>query len=78
VSYTRVHGADDVTDEIIGIAQSVYAGWYGDGQRIDWEDLIDRVDGAELGHGTRLDLGDAMDSPASKKIKSEMRSYSKL
>lgn len=76
--YTRVHEGADITDEIIEIAQSVYAGWYGDGQRIDWEDLIDRVDGAELSDGTRLDLGNSMDSPAIKKIKREIRAYGKL
>lgn len=77
-NHTAIREAADVTDEIIGMAQEIYAGWFGDGQRIDWHDFFDRLDGAELADGSRLDLGDTMDSPAIKKIQREIRAFSKL
>lgn len=77
-NHTTVRTADDVTDEIITMAQSIYAGWFGDGQRIDWHDFMDRLDGVELADGSTLDLGDTMDSPAIRKIQREILAFSKL
>lgn len=72
--YTRVFRADEVTEEIMELAYGVVDGWYQTG-RIDWEDFLDRFDGAELSDGTILDLGEDMVSPAIKKIKSYVRDY---
>lgn len=76
--HTAVREAADVTDEIIAMAQDIYSGWFGDGQRLDWGDFLDRLDGAELADGSRLDLGDTMDSAAIKKIQREIRDFSRL
>lgn len=72
MEYTEVRTADDVTDEIIEIVMSVVDGWYQTGP-IDWEDLLDRVDGNELADGTMIDFGDSLDSPAIRKVKRVVR-----
>jgi hypothetical protein len=71
---TLVVQADQVTEEILKFFYDVVDGWYQTG-RIDWEDLLDRVDGAELEDGTILDLGNSMVSPAIVKIKKCVRDY---
>jgi hypothetical protein len=59
----RVRGVEDVTVEILTMAEQIHDGWYPTG-RVDWEDFLDRLDGAELDDGSTLDLGDSMLSPA--------------
>lgn len=71
---TLVVQADQVTEEILKLFYDVVDGWYQTG-RIDWDDLLDRVDGAELEDGTILDLGNSMVSPAIVKIKKHVRDY---
>lgn len=66
--------ANQVNDEILRLVFDIVDGWYPDGP-IDWEDLLDRVDRAELSDGSIVDLGDSMISPAIKKIKREVRKY---
>jgi hypothetical protein len=70
--YTSPVTAADVTDEMVNIALGIVEGWYDEG-RIDWEDVWDRMDGAELNDGTWLDMGTDLLSPALAKIKSEVR-----
>ncbi len=69
---TVIVAAADVTDEIIQLAWSIADGWY-QGRTIDWGDLLDRLDQAELSDGTVLELGEDMLSPAIMKIKLEVR-----
>lgn len=70
--YTSPVEAEDVTDEMIGLVRDVVDGWYQDSP-IDWEDVWDRVDGAELADGTRLDLGSDMLTPALRRLRREAR-----
>lgn len=64
--------AEDVPEELLDRAVDVADSWYGDG-RIDWVDVLDRLDGFEASDGTCLDLGDNLTSPAIRKIKSHVR-----
>jgi hypothetical protein len=73
-NYTPVVQASQVTEEILQLIYDIVDGWYPTG-RIDWKDLLDRVDGAELEDGTVLGLGDDMLSPAIVKIKKHVRGY---
>ena len=68
---TSIHAVEDVTDEIIELVNGVVEGWYSEG-RIDWSDVWDRVEGAELEDGTELDLGTDLGSPALNKLKREI------
>lgn len=70
--YTKVVAAKDVTEEIIDIVLDVVEGWYSEG-RIDWEDVWDRAEGADLEDGTELDFGADLDSPAMREIKKRIR-----
>jgi hypothetical protein len=62
------------------IVFDVVDGWYQQG-RIDWEDLLDRVEGSDLEDGSKIDFGNGLNedgtdvSPAIKKIKSLVRKY---
>lgn len=58
--------ASDVDDALIEDALDIADGWYSEGP-IDWEDLIDRLE------GTTLDFGVNMDSQAIRKIQREVR-----
>lgn len=64
--YTEVTAREDVTQEILDLAE--YAASFQD-DRIDWEDVWDRMDGAMLSDGTRLDLGRSSDSSAMRAIR---------
>lgn len=64
--------AGDVDDEILDLAKMVYEGFY-EGKRIDWDDFLNRMDGASLENGDVIDLGDSMLSPAVIKIKTHVR-----
>lgn len=61
--YTQPVKAEDVTEELVHLVWDVVDGWYQEG-RIDWGDVWDRVDGSELADGTRLDLGNDLNTPA--------------
>lgn len=73
--WTTVTAAEDVTEEILNAAESIFDGWYADEPRIDWEDFLDRLEGIPLDNGTRLDLGRDMMSPAIKAIQKHIRAY---
>lgn len=68
-----IESAEDVTQEILDIAQDVEEGWFGDEPKIDWESFLDRMDGTTLASGFELDLGNDADSPAIRKIKAHIR-----
>ena len=65
--------AHQVTDEMKEAAESIFDGWYADGQRIDWEDFFERLE-----KGQPWDFGADWDTPAIKAIKKHVRAYSKL
>jgi hypothetical protein len=75
-NYTPVLSEVDVTPEILQIAESINDGWFSDSP-IDWEDFLDRLDGAPLDDGSTIDIGIGMDlwTPANLKIKSHLRAY---
>ena len=64
--------ADDVDSEIIDIARDITDDTP-PGERIDWDDVWDRMDSTELRDGSLLDLGNLTDSPARWKIKRIIR-----
>lgn len=70
--WTTLHTAEDVTDEILEIAVNITDGFYA-GDSIDWLDVWDRMDNVELTDGTRLDVGEDVDTPALRKIKNQVR-----
>lgn len=78
--YTEIRTADDVTEEVIQIALDIADGWYQTG-RIDWDDLIDRIEGNELDDGSVIDFGDGLDddktntSGAIRKLKALIRKH---
>ncbi len=76
--WTTVTEADQVTDEILTLAEGIYDGWYADAARIDWVDFIDRMEGRRLDDNTKLDLGGDMASPAIRRIKKHINDYRKL
>lgn len=69
--YATMRKAEDATDEIKAFALEVVDGWYAD-ERIDWDDVWDRMDGRELDDGTYLDLPET-DNPAMRAIKKHVR-----
>lgn len=73
--WTTVTAADDVTEEILKAAESIFDGWYANEPRIDWEDFLDRLDGIPLDNGTQLDLDGNLMSPAIQKIQKHIRTY---
>lgn len=72
VEYCQPVEADDVTQEILDLALEAANSWYSTG-RIDWENMLDRFDGATLADCRTLDLGDSMATPAINKIKNYVR-----
>lgn len=76
VEYVKITGADDVTQEIMDLAESIESGWFGD-QRIDWSDFIDRIDGQALEDGRIIDMGSDLNSPAIRKIRHHINTMRK-
>ena len=72
--YVILTTREDVSEEVLRVAEDIFDGWFSDAARIDWQDFLDRMDGTHLdGHGGReLDLGDQADSPAIRKIKAHV------
>lgn len=64
--YTTVNNANDITPEIMSIAE--YATDFFD-DRIEWEDVWDRMDGSVLADGSILDMGSSTNSAAMRTIK---------
>lgn len=63
----------DIPPEVLEAAESVFDGWYADGERVDWHDFVDRVE-----QMSGVDLGSDMLSPTIKGIKAHIREYRKL
>lgn len=74
--YTHLIEASDATEEIIGLVMDIVDGFYQD-QKIEWDDVWDRVDGAELADGTVLDVGENLAASALLKIQREVRKLRK-
>lgn len=75
-NYLTVTEKSDVTEEILDAAVEIYRGHHtNDGKNIRWGDLLDRLDGALLDNGQRLDLGNSLVSPAIKRIKAHVSAY---
>lgn len=70
--WVAIRTAEDVTQEIAEAAYQIVDGWYQSG-RIDWNDVLDRLDGTELSNGSQVDLGDDSNSPAIREIKARVR-----
>lgn len=66
--YIQITNAEDVTQEILDDALEIADGWYAD-SRIEWDDLIDRLE-----RNSPWDFGQDPDSPAIRKIKRYVRS----
>lgn len=78
VTYVEPHDAADVTDEMLGLAEEVYDGWFDSDEAIDWEEFIDRLcNMGYLADGTKLEF-DTYDCPAVNKIKRHIRNYRNL
>lgn len=71
-AWFEVVTADDVTDEVFDLAESVTDGWYSDGP-IDWEDVWDRMEGSPMDDGRPLSMGSELDTPAMRKIQRHIR-----
>lgn len=69
--YFSPTAADELTKEIIDAAYEIADGWY-QNTRIDWEDLLERLERAPLESGDFLDMGSDMLSPAIKRLRSEV------
>jgi 3-hydroxyacyl-CoA dehydrogenase len=67
--------AEDVSDEMLTLAEQVCDGYFDDDERIDWEEFIDRMcKEGYLDDGTRLEFQE-YDNPAISKIKRHVRNY---
>lgn len=62
---------DSVTDEVLALAESITDNHYPEGP-IDWDNVWDRLDGAALKNGARLEIP-AVSNPALKRIKLHIR-----
>jgi len=69
--------SNEVTQEILEVAEEIYDGWFSDGERIDWEYFFDRIEGTFLNDDTRLSLGNEYGLPSQEKIKRHIREYRK-
>jgi hypothetical protein len=65
--YTDITEKDQVTDAMVEATAEIISGWY-QGKRINWNDVVDRLDGMELEDGSTMDLGADYRSPAIKEI----------
>ena len=75
VTYVSPETAADVTEEILQLAEEISESWFGDDERIDWEDFIDRLcNEGYLKDGTKLDF-EEYDNAAINKIKKHIREY---
>ncbi|MDN3259609.1 hypothetical protein QWJ26_07225 [Streptomyces sp. CSDS2] len=69
--YAPVEAAD-ITDEIVEMTVSVVDGWY-QGSRIDWTDVLERVERYTLEDGRGIDFGTDWTSPAITHLKRRVR-----
>ncbi|MFI9271810.1 hypothetical protein ACIGXM_13985 [Kitasatospora sp. NPDC052896] len=69
--YTPVK-KDDVTDELVEMAFEICDGWY-QNTRIDWENVLERMEKYGMGDGRGLDWGTEMSTPAIEQLKRRVR-----
>lgn len=72
VTYVMLDSVDDVTEEVLKIAEEVESGWFEDEPKIDWESFIDRL----ANYGKYADVPfdiDQYDNPAVRKIQKHIR-----
>lgn len=69
--------AEDVTEELVNMTMDIVDGFYGE-QRIDWEDVLDRLERQQLADGRGIDFGDQMVSPAIGRLQREVRKLRRL
>lgn len=75
VTYIQPETADEVTEEMIDLARQTHDSWFDDGERIDWNDFLDRLcSEGYLADGSRLDF-DTYDSAAVRKIQKTVREW---
>ena len=72
LTYIDVIAADDVTPEILEIVDSIVSGWFNYDGPVDWDNFWDRLEGYDVG-GKMINLGDSLNSPAMRKIKTHVR-----
>ncbi len=66
--------AAEVTEEMVLLALDIADGFFTD-RRIDWDDLLYRLDGAELHDGRRLCMPDQMTDPAIVALQRRVNAY---
>lgn len=67
-TFTPIRTAEEATDAVKELAETIYEGWWENEPRIDWQAFIDRME--LMGH---YDFGSSMDSPAIKEIKKHIK-----
>lgn len=78
IRYVEPETANDVTPEMLTLAESIYDGYFDDEERIDWEEFVDRlVKEGYLADGRQLEF-ETYDSPAISKIRRHIREYRRL
>jgi hypothetical protein len=55
LAITHVTPFEDLTEQVLRDAYEITEGWYPLG-KIDWDDVLDRLDGTELEDGRVLDI----------------------
>lgn len=68
-----VTSAQDVTEDMLESAESIFDGWYSDSGRIDWTDFFERLES----YGD-WDFGSDWMSPAITRIKKHIAAYRKM
>ncbi|MER6086543.1 hypothetical protein [Streptomyces bluensis] len=71
---TTPHSADEVTEEMVLLALELADSFYM-GSRIDWDDLLYRLDGTELKDGRELHMPEDMLSPAVLALRRRVNAY---
>lgn len=75
VLYIEPESAQEVTEEMLRIAEETFDGYFESDERIDWEEFIDRmVAYGYLADDARLEFS-VYDSPAIRKIQKHVRRY---
>jgi hypothetical protein len=71
IRWTTITDAGELSEAVLDNAVEITDSWYPD--RIDWTDVLDRLEGMELEDGSRLDLGSDGNSAAIRAIKAHVR-----
>lgn len=66
--------ADDISKEMLTLAEQTYDDWFSDDERIDWEEFIDRLCSSSIYEEPAWEF-DQYDNPAVNKIKRHIREY---